>query len=357
MTDISQLKILAVVPRMYYPLLKGGLEISAHNILSLLSNHCESIVVAGGKHTNNLFISKLERRVLGKYPSKGLVDNCQVLSDIWHPTDVNDLIPKYKPDVLICFYSGESDLARIINNNSLPTIYFVFGNKNVTYLKAKKNNNAYVCESNFIKRIIEKEIGQDATVIKPIIAPEDYLVERKGDNILVINPHPIKGGDIVLQIAKKMPWRNFLIVGGWQHTSLNDDVIYIEKQLLKLKNVKRLPHTDNMKKIMEQSRCLLMPCRVEEAYGRSAAEAIISGIPVVASDRGALPETVGAGGVIINIEEPIHKWVDALELLYCDNDYYEKLSKNAIRESITKNRQVTFIEGQLLELLQQTLAY
>lgn len=43
------------------------------------------------------------------------------------------------------------------------------------------------------------------------------------------------------------------------------------------------------------ARVVLMPSLWEESFGRVAAEAMANGIPVLSSDRGALPETVGAG--------------------------------------------------------------
>ena len=43
----------------------------------------------------------------------------------------------------------------------------------------------------------------------------------------------------------------------------------------------------------------LAPSLVEETWGRIVSEAQVSGIPALGSDRGASPETVTAGGVVM----------------------------------------------------------
>jgi glycosyltransferase involved in cell wall biosynthesis len=51
------------------------------------------------------------------------------------------------------------------------------------------------------------------------------------------------------------------------------------------------------------SRVVLMPSLWRESLGHVAAEAMTNGIPVLASDRGALPETVGDAGFVFTIPE------------------------------------------------------
>lgn len=47
------------------------------------------------------------------------------------------------------------------------------------------------------------------------------------------------------------------------------------------------------------SRAVLMPSLMRETFGRVAAEAMSNGLPVLASDRGPLPEIVGDGGFFL----------------------------------------------------------
>jgi glycosyltransferase involved in cell wall biosynthesis len=74
-----------------------------------------------------------------------------------------------------------------------------------------------------------------------------------------------------------------------------------------------------------------MPSLWRESLGRVAIEAMANGIPVLASDRGALPETLGDAGFVFTIPErctpssravptahEVAPWVAAIERLWDD---------------------------------------
>jgi glycosyltransferase involved in cell wall biosynthesis len=50
--------------------------------------------------------------------------------------------------------------------------------------------------------------------------------------------------------------------------------------------------------------CLLVQPSFEEGFGLPVLEAMTLGVPVIASDRGALPEVLGDAGLVVNPEEP-----------------------------------------------------
>ncbi len=53
--------------------------------------------------------------------------------------------------------------------------------------------------------------------------------------------------------------------------------------------------------VYSATKLLLMPSLWNEAFGLVAAEAMLNGIPVLASNRGALPETIGDAGFLFDI--------------------------------------------------------
>ena len=74
-----------------------------------------------------------------------------------------------------------------------------------------------------------------------------------------------------------------------------------------------------------------MPSLWRESLGRVAVEAMANGIPVLASDRGALPETLGDAGFVFTIPErctpssgvvptaqEVAPWVAAIERIWDD---------------------------------------
>ena len=119
-----------------------------------------------------------------------------------------------------------------------------------------------------------------------------------------------------------------------------------------LKNLTVWPNTPDARRVFAASKLVLMPSLMENA-GCIAREAMFNGMPVLASNRGGLPETVGGGeqgarsleqgegsaGFLFDIparythqtrELPSAKdvapWVETIIRLWDDAAYYERFS-------------------------------
>jgi glycosyltransferase involved in cell wall biosynthesis len=88
-----------------------------------------------------------------------------------------------------------------------------------------------------------------------------------------------------------------------------------------------------MRRIYARTRILLAPSLWEEGWGRVISEAQISGIPVLASNRGGLPESVGPGGLLVAHDAPLDRWRNALSAMWDDVDVYGQLSAAAAKHS------------------------
>jgi glycosyltransferase involved in cell wall biosynthesis len=72
---------------------------------------------------------------------------------------------------------------------------------------------------------------------------------------------------------------------------------------------------------------------MEEGWGRTVSEAQISGIPAIVSDRGGLPDTVGPGGVVVPLAEPVERWCREIDALFDDAAHHAALSAAARRHA------------------------
>ena len=69
---------------------------------------------------------------------------------------------------------------------------------------------------------------------------------------------------------------------------------------------------DELPSLYARARVLLMPS-LYEGFGLPVLEAMASGTPVVAANRGALPETCGGGALVVEPEEFAEAALDALD--------------------------------------------
>jgi glycosyltransferase involved in cell wall biosynthesis len=85
----------------------------------------------------------------------------------------------------------------------------------------------------------------------------------------------------------------------------------------------------DMREVYGRARFVLAPSAWEEPWGRIATEAQVSGIPVLASDRGGLPEAVGPGGILLDPEGPFDRWIEALSALWDDPEVLHRYGEAA----------------------------
>lgn len=188
-----------------------------------------------------------------------------------------------------------------------------------------------VANSRFTGAAAQERFGAQCTVIHPMIDPERYRVARPGSKVTFVNPDPVKGVDIAIAVAALLPDVPFRLQETWpmgdaERRRLTD-------RLDGLDNVMLNPQVEDMREVYGDTRILLAPSQWREGYGRIATEAQISGIPVVGSDRGGLPEAIGAGGAILSAESPPSEWADVIRRLWDDEVYWAEKSAAALRHA------------------------
>jgi glycosyltransferase involved in cell wall biosynthesis len=186
----------------------------------------------------------------------------------------------------------------------------------------------YLSNSEFTAQRWRALCGITSVVVPPLVLPERYLVNNtQADRVLFVNPTPIKGVEILFALAEACPDIPFLVSESW---GLDPQWrAYCLQRAARLPNIEWNAPTRDMRTVYARARTLLMPSLWEESYGRTVVEAQINGIPVVASNRGALPDTVGAGGILVDAHATIGDWVRALRSAYLPSPEFDELSAHA----------------------------
>lgn len=169
-----------------------------------------------------------------------------------------------------------------------------------------------------------------STIIPPLIEVAAYKTENPGrDAILFVNPSLEKGIYCVLELARLMRHRRFIIIESWPihpewrahlRNSAPPNIAWVE------------PCAD-LRPYYHQAKLVLAPSVWDEPWCRVVSEAQISGIPVLATRRGGLPESVGAGGLLFDLEADASHWALAIDALFNDASYYNALSGAALQHA------------------------
>jgi glycosyltransferase involved in cell wall biosynthesis len=200
---------------------------------------------------------------------------------------------------------------------------------------------SFVANSEFVGGWFCKKFGIQARVIPPFVDTVAYRVMPRRQNVTFINPIPKKGVDLAFAIADLLPEIPFHFVESW--ALADEELKALAAAIARRPKTKFQRRTNNMKRVYERAKIVLVPSQWNEAWGRVVSEAHVSGIPVVASRIGGLPESVGPGGILIDPKAPAQEWADAIKRLCADDAYYKNLSAAALqyskRDELKKEKQ------------------
>ncbi|MDQ0391443.1 glycosyltransferase [Labrys monachus] len=242
------------------------------------------------------------------------------------------------PQVAIVQNGNMVRLGKAFRERGIPSIAYLHG---LEFVEGKVRwqgeaadlpFQAYIANSEFTARLLEARFGIKAHIIPPVFRPERYRTAAVGRSVTFINPVPVKGVELALSLAELCPEIPFRFVKGWPLSPR--ELMALKRRVAQLPNVTLMERASDMRPVYSDTRVLLVPSQWQaETWGRVASEAQYSGIPVLASNRGGLPEAVGPGGTILPHDAPAAIWAEALRQLWQEGDCHAEKSAAALAYS------------------------
>jgi thioesterase domain-containing protein/glycosyltransferase involved in cell wall biosynthesis len=262
----------------------------------------------------------------------------------------------FAPDVILISHSGPAEpLLVVAADSGKPFVYLAHTTLWLPFGPASfrpspretellKQAAAVVAVSRFLAGYLERWGGIQSEILRfPIYGAGPFPDLSSFDEgfVTLVNPAAIKGISIFLGLAARFPDLPFAAVPTYRSTQAE------EEALAALPNVEILAAEDDVERIFARTRALLMPSLWDEAFGVLAVEAMLRGIPVLASDTGGLPEAkLGVdyvlpvrrieryeerlddrGGLIAELpEQDLEPWADTLGGLLHDGAAYRRLA-------------------------------
>ena len=242
----------------------------------------------------------------------------------------------FKPDVVLTYGGYVLDFCMMDEaaDRRIPTVAYL-ANSQYQDTRWCRDIDLLLTNSQASAKMYEESQGFKPIPIGVTINPEKVVAEQhERKHVLFVNPSLPKGVTIsigcALLLEKKRPDIKFEIVqsrGDW------DKIFQLTMQALGLQrtsldNIIVTPNTLDMRPIYGRARLTLMPTLCFENFGRVAVESLLNGIPVIASNRGGLPEVVQGGGIIVTFPsaayEPPYNQAVKLETLVPLANFIEK---------------------------------
>ncbi len=206
--------------------------------------------------------------------------------------------------------------------------------------------DAVVIASHFSAKYHREFFGLDCVLI-PYLVEDRRCPAKSGAYLTFVNPSIEKGvyafARIADELGRRRPDIPILVV---ESRGTEATVAACGLELRDHGNVFFMPHTHDPREFWGVTKVCLLPSAWWENQPLVAVEAMVNGIPVIGSDRGGIPETLGEAGIVLPLPdritqatrilptaEEVGPWVEAVIRLWDDPVFYDEHRVKALAEA------------------------
>ena len=261
----------------------------------------------------------------------------------------DEVLDRFRPDVLVNY--GGDRLAHEIRSRARArgiAVVFTLHNFNYHSTQPFTTADAVIVPSRFAAEHYRRTLGLHCEVLSNIIdLGRVQIGAHDSQYVTFVTPSYEKGVYAFARIADELGRRRpdiplLVVEGRGTERTLVDCGIDLRVH----GNVSLMANTPDPRQFWSVTKLCLMPSLWWENQPLAAIEAMVNGIPVIGSDRGGIPETLGDAGVILPLPErltsttrelptpeEIAPWVEAVIRLWDDPVVYRDHRERAHREA------------------------
>ncbi|MYX31882.1 glycosyltransferase [Streptomyces sp. SID8381] len=217
---------------------------------------------------------------------------------------LRSMLSHVRPDVVFTSQEGATDIAARARPIALVAgILHSVSRTGLGVLDGRPHHGLAVSE--FVLRRAPRTDDTRLSVLYPPFTPpkpEQHRSERTRA-VLMVNPIPAKGAELLHQLIRRMPEQRFTLVEGWWDAA---------EEFAGYPNVTWVPRVYDMSPLYRSHRLLLVPSTVEDAFPRVIIEAALHGTPSIGTGRGGIPEAIGNAGLVLPAEAGAEGWAEAI---------------------------------------------
>ena len=308
-------------PRAYGP----WEQVAGHVAEGMVARGHEVHLYATGDSQTTAHLHSTIPRGYEEFPGVDVkVEECLHISQLMEEADNYDIIHNHF-DFLPLSYS------RLIHTPMVTTIHG-FGSLTILPVYKKYNATSHYVSISLSDR--NPQLTYAGNVYNGIDPGQFDFGQAMGNYLLFMGRfHPDKGAADAIKVARAsgIP----LIMAG-----LIQDEQYWQQQVLPHIDDKLISYRGNVgpaerRELLSGAMALLHPIYFDEPFGLSVAESMMSGTPVIAYNRGSMPELIqnGQTGYLVNTPEEMVKAIAALPLIdrsYCHTYALNSFSRDTM---------------------------
>ncbi len=328
----------------YPPERVGGAQISTLTLAQQLSEKGHEVEICFPQEFEETFGQRWWRQLIGRHgvPRRRLGIRQVVFRSLrttrfeTYLAQVHQHILGTKPDLVIVGEGRTIDVA--IRLCGLPNLAIFFRDVELDFQSQWTAHEARqqlaemtfhgIANSAFVAAHFQQLTAKNIPHFPPMIDLSKYEASTsepflKGEEVLFVNPVPLKGLHLALEIVDLLPDVPFCFLEAWPlKGDIEEEVM---KELEARPNIRFQRAISDIRQAFARSGCVIVPSKWEEAWCRVISEAQAWGLPVIARDIGGIEEALGGAGILMDRDADPASWAQAIQELFRAPERQEKL--------------------------------